>query len=66
MSEVFTVTGMTCSHCEAAVTRAIRRLDAQARISIDRGRNRVEVVQSSQPRETLARAIRDEGYDVGE
>ncbi|HRN60271.1 MAG TPA: heavy-metal-associated domain-containing protein [Chiayiivirga sp.] len=66
MSEVFTVTGMTCGHCEAAVTRAIRRLDAQARISIDRGRNRVEVVQSSQPRETLARAIRDEGYDVGE
>lgn len=66
MSEVFTVTGMTCGHCEAAVIRAIRRLDAQARISIDRGRNRVEVVQSSQPRETLARAIRDEGYDVGE
>lgn len=66
MSEVFTVTGMTCGHCEAAVTRAIRRLDAQARISIDRGRNRVEVVQSSQPREALARAIRDEGYDVGE
>ena len=66
MSEVFTVTGMTCGHCEAAVTRAIRRLDAQARISIDRGRNRVEVVQSSQSRETLARAIRDEGYDVGE
>lgn len=66
MSEVFTVTGMTCGHCEAAVTRAIRRLDAQARISIDRGRNRVEVVQSSQPRETLAQAIRDEGYDVGE
>ncbi len=66
MSEVFTVTGMTCGHCEAAVIRAIRRLDAQARISIDRGRNRVEVVQSSQPREALARAIRDEGYDVGE
>ena len=64
MSEVFTVTGMTCGHCEAAVTRAIRRLDARAEVTIERAAGRVEVEGGSLPREVLAQAIRDEGYDV--
>ena len=66
MQQQFTVTGMTCGHCEAAVARAVKQLDGGAQVSIDRGRNRVEVAQSSQPRDALARAIRDEGYDVGQ
>jgi len=66
MSESFTVTGMTCGHCEAAVSRAIRRLDAGAEVAIDRSRNLVEVRASSQSREALAQVIRDEGYDVAD
>ena len=63
MQQQFTVTGMTCGHCEAAVTRAIKQLDAQAQIRIDRTQNRVEV-ESAQPREAIAAAIREEGYEV--
>ena len=63
MQQIFTVTGMTCGHCEKAVTQAIRSLDPQAQVSIDRTQNRVEV-ESSQPREALAAVIAEEGYQV--
>mgnify|MGYP000515277818 CR=1 FL=1 len=63
MQQIFTVTGMTCGHCEKAVTQAIRSIDPQAQVTIDRTQNRVEV-ESSQPRETLAGAIAEEGYQV--
>lgn len=63
MNQIFEVTGMTCGHCEKAVTRAIQQLDPQAEVKIDRSQNRVEV-QSQQPRETLAKAIAEEGYVV--
>ncbi len=63
MNQTFTVTGMTCGHCEKAVTRAIKELDPQAEVSIDRAANQV-VVQSGQPREALAAAMVEEGYAV--
>jgi copper chaperone len=63
MSQTFEVTGMTCGHCEKAVTRAILQLDPQAEVKIDRSQNKVEV-QSQQPREALAKAIVEEGYAV--
>jgi copper chaperone len=63
MKQILDVQGMTCGHCERAVTTAIRLLDPQAEISIDRSQNRVEV-NSNQPREALAEAIREEGYAV--
>ena len=63
MNQTFQVTGMTCGHCEKAVTRAIKQADPQAEVKIDRSQNKVEV-QSQQPRETLAKAIAEEGYAV--
>lgn len=59
----FTVTGMTCGHCEKAVTRAIRQLDPQAEVKIDRAANKVQV-QSTQARDLLSKAIAEEGYAV--
>jgi len=63
MNQTLTVQGMTCGHCEKAVTTAIKTLDPKAEVHIDRSQNRVEV-QSEQPREALAAAIREEGYAV--
>nr|WP_315847896.1 heavy-metal-associated domain-containing protein [uncultured Rhodoferax sp.] len=63
MTQTFTVTGMTCGHCEKAVTRAIQDADPQAQVTIDRSQNKVDV-ESTQPRETLAKAIAEEGYAV--
>ena len=63
MHQTFTVTGMTCGHCEKAVTRAIQDADPQAQVTIDRTQNKVDV-ESTQARETLAKAIAEEGYAV--
>jgi copper chaperone len=61
--QTFDVEGMSCAHCEKSVTDAIRQLDPQAQVRIDRSHNRVEV-NTSQAREALAEAIRAEGYTV--
>ena len=63
MKQTFTVTGMTCGHCEKAVTRALTQADPKAQVTIDRAASKVEV-HSDRPRELLAQAIAEEGYMV--
>jgi copper chaperone len=63
MNQSFSVQGMTCGHCEHAVTQAIQEVDPQAQVRIDRPAGTVEV-DSQQPREALARAIAEQGYQV--
>ncbi|MFZ4479973.1 MAG: heavy-metal-associated domain-containing protein [Rhodoferax sp.] len=63
MNQTFIVSGMTCGHCEKAVTRAVKQADPQAEVRIDRSLGKVEV-ESAQPRELLASAIVEEGYAV--
>lgn len=63
MSLIFNVIGMTCGHCEKAVAQAIKQLDPQAIVQIDRSQNKVEVM-SNQAREALIRAIAQAGYAV--
>jgi copper chaperone len=63
MNQIFTVEGMTCGHCEKAVTKALLSLDAQAKVVIDRAHNNVQV-DSEKSREALAQTIADEGYRV--
>ncbi|MES2483089.1 MAG: cation transporter [Pseudomonadota bacterium] len=63
MNQIFDVQGMTCGHCERAVTQAVKSLDPAAQVKIDRPAGKVEV-QTTQPREQVAKAIADEGYAV--
>jgi copper chaperone len=63
MEQSFTVTGMTCGHCEKAVDRAIKQIDPQAKVKIDRPNNTV-LVESIHPREEFSKAIAEEGYAV--
>jgi copper chaperone len=65
MNHIFTVEGMTCGHCEKAVTKALLALDAQAKVLIDRAQNRVQV-DSEKNRDALAQAIVEEGYRVAD
>jgi copper chaperone len=65
MHQTFTVTGMTCGHCEKAVTRAITRIDPQAQVQIDRAANHVQV-ETEKPRQDIAKAISEEGYQVAD
>lgn len=57
------VKGMSCGHCVKAVTEAIRQRDPQAQVQVDLPSGRVEVI-SPLPREQLAAAIAEEGYEV--
>lgn len=63
MNNTFQVQGMTCGHCEMAVKKAIARLDADARVEIDRNSGKVDV-HSTKTREEIAHAIAEEGYSV--
>ncbi|MCW7539013.1 cation transporter [Aquabacterium sp. A7-Y] len=62
-SQSFQVQGMSCSHCVAAVTRAVQALDPEARVDVDLSSGSVRIA-SGRPREALAQAIVDEGYAV--
>jgi copper chaperone len=63
MNQVFTVEGMSCTHCEKAVTKAILSVDPQAQVRIDRSQDQVDVM-SDKSRDDLAKAIADKGYRV--
>lgn len=63
MTLQLTVTGMTCGHCEKAVTRAIQTLDPQAQVQIQRDQNLVKVETTATPSAVVA-AIEEEGYRV--
>lgn len=63
MQHQFQVQGMTCGHCERAVTEAVRSVDSAAQVTVERSSGAVAVT-SEQPRDVLARAIREEGYGV--
>ena len=63
MNHEFTVTGMTCGHCEKAVTKAVQKQDPGAQVLIRRDQNLVQV-QSTKEREGLRQAIVEEGYAV--
>ena len=63
MQQILNVQGMTCGHCERAVTDALKSVDPKAVVKIDRASGNVEV-ESDSAREALAEAIADEGYAV--
>ena len=63
MQNTFQVQGMTCGHCERSVTHAVKQLDADAKVQIDRAQGKV-VVDSVQPANSIAAAIAAEGYQV--
>lgn len=62
--QTFNVRGMTCAHCERAVTSAIQALDAQAKVRVDRQRGVVEV-EGDLGEAAIREAIEQEGYQVG-
>ncbi|MFL9994409.1 copper chaperone [Burkholderia sp. GAS332] len=63
MTIEFQVEGMSCQHCVAAVTNAIREHDGAAQVQVDLASGRV-TVESAQPADTLKAAIDEAGYTV--
>lgn len=63
MTIEFQVEGMSCQHCVAAVTNAIREHDASAQVRVDLAAGRV-AVESTQTVEAMKLAIDEAGYTV--
>jgi copper chaperone len=63
MKTEFQVEGMSCQHCVAAVTNAIREHDDGAQVQVDLAAGRV-TVESTQSVEALKAAIDEAGYTV--
>ncbi len=61
--QTFNVEGMTCAHCERAVTQAIQARDKEARVEVDLGAGVVRV-DSRLDGAALREAIEEEGYQV--
>lgn len=57
----FQVEGMTCGHCESAVARAVRTIDRDARVTVERSAGRVDVDSAADP-DALRHAIQAQGY----
>jgi copper chaperone len=57
------VNGMTCGHCEKAVTRAVHSVDPAAEVNVERASGRVSV-ESHADAAVLKQAIEAEGYSV--
>ena len=57
----FNVPDMTCGHCVATITKAVKAVDPAAEVKADLGAKTVTVA-SAVPAETLARALDQAGY----
>ena len=57
----FHLPDMSCGHCVAAITEAVKAADAQARVDIDREAKTAQI-DSALPRQTLAAALAEAGY----
>ena len=57
------VDGLTCAGCVDAVTKAVRRLDPDARVEVDLEHGRVSVVTRAQSLE-IAEAINQAGFEA--
>lgn len=62
MSESITVTGMSCTGCEAAVENAVADVDGVESVDADHTEDTV-IVAGSADRAAICAAIEDAGYE---
>ena len=65
ITTTFTVTGMTCSHCVAAVTEEVTKIDGVTNLDVDLASGAV-TVESAGPVDpaAFADAVEEAGYEV--
>lgn len=63
--ESYQVKGMTCSHCVAAVTKELSKLDGVSGVEVDLASGRV-TVETARPlaSDAVAAAVDEAGYEV--
>lgn len=61
----YIVTGMTCSHCVAAVSEEVRKIDGVTAVDVDLASGTVEVTSSGRlDDQAVAAAVDEAGYAV--
>lgn len=55
------VPDMTCGHCASTITKAVKELDASAKVEVSLPEHKVRV-QSTASKEEVARSIAEAGY----
>lgn len=62
---VFQVSGMTCGHCEASVTKEIGALEGVEAVRVELSTGRVSVTTEGEPDEArIAAAVDTAGYEL--
>lgn len=60
----YTVNGMTCGHCKAAVTEEVEQVDGVEAVDVDLDTKRVVVRGTSVSDDAVREAIREAGYEA--
>ena len=60
----FTVPGMTCGHCEAAVKQEVGGVAGVSDVAVDLATKLVTVTGAALDRDAIVAAIDEAGYDV--
>lgn len=64
-TQTFTVTGMTCGHCQQAVTKELSALQGVSRVDVDLATGLVTVDSDRDlTRDELAEAVDEAGYEL--
>ena len=58
------VSGMTCEHCERAVTNALADVAGVDKVIAVNRENNEAIIEGAADTEALLAAVREEGYDV--
>ncbi|HLU71212.1 heavy-metal-associated domain-containing protein [Streptomyces sp. NPDC059515] len=62
---VYNVSGMTCGHCKATLTKEIGALDGVLAVDVDLESGQVAVTSSGEPEDALlAKVVDDAGYEL--
>ncbi|KUO05294.1 heavy-metal-associated domain-containing protein [Streptomyces caeruleatus] len=61
----YAVSGMSCGHCKATLTRAIGELDGVTEVGVDLATGQVTVTSAAEPDDALiAEVVDDAGYEL--
>jgi copper chaperone len=61
----YAVSGMSCGHCKATLTRAVGELDGVTGVDVDLETGHVTVTSTGEPDDTLIAEVVDEaGYEL--
>ena len=61
---IYSVLGMSCAHCEAAITREVERVAGVTAVEVDVGGKTVVVRGDGVSDDAVRAAIDEAGYDV--